>query len=83
MKINDLSNLSPINNSNKSIPQKAEKKGEKTDSINISSEAREIHKNEQEEKLREIKNKISEGYYDRKEVIQKTAMAILKELDSK
>ncbi len=82
MKINDLSNLAPLNSPNKNVSQKIEKKGEKTDSINISNEAREIIEQERQEKIDQVKQKISEGYYDRKQVLENTAKAILKELKS-
>ncbi|MCZ7603300.1 MAG: hypothetical protein QY331_02845 [Melioribacteraceae bacterium] len=80
MKINNVNNQPILPASKKNIPAKDEKKGQGVDSINISPEARELINSEQTAKLNEIRQKLSENFYSRKEVLEKTAEAILKEL---
>ena len=80
MKINNVNNQPILPASKKNIPAKDEKKGQSVDSINISPEARELINSEQTAKLNEIRQKLSENFYSRKEVLEKTAEAILKEL---
>lgn len=80
MKINNVNNQPILPASKKNVPAKDEKKGQGVDSINISPEARELINSEQTAKLNEIRQKLSENFYSRKEVLEKTAEAILKEL---
>jgi anti-sigma28 factor (negative regulator of flagellin synthesis) len=53
----------------------------KKDSVQLSPEAREMQHMEKEKKLNEIRAKIDAGFYSRREVIEKVASGILKELD--
>lgn len=80
MKINNINNQSLLPVSKKTPGSKADGKIENTDSIDISLQARELMKNEKSSKLNEIKQKLNENFYSRKEVLEKTAEAILKEL---
>lgn len=80
MKINNVNNQPILPASKKNVPAKDDKKGQSVDSINISPEARELINSEQTAKLNEIRQKLSENFYSRKEVLEKTAEAILKEL---
>ena len=82
MKINNVNNQPIFPNSKKNVTPKSEKKLDAADSINISSEARELVNSDRAEKINEIKQKLSENFYSRKEVIEKTAEAILRELKS-
>lgn len=80
MKINNLNNTPLIPNS-KNIPVSKDEKGNSVkDSIKISSEARELINGDKAAKINEIKQKLSENFYSRKEVIEKTAEAILKDI---
>jgi len=82
MKINNINNPSFLPSSKKNIEPKDVKKNEVSDSIQISSEARELLSQDRISKLNEIKEKLNQNFYSRKEVIEKTAEAILKELKS-
>jgi len=78
MKINNINNSHLYNTSKNSAVKKNEEQKEVTDSINISKQARELAENNK--KLESVKQKIGENFYNRDEVISKTADAILKEL---
>lgn len=81
MKINNV-NISNLNKPNKDAPvKKAEVEKEASDSIKISSEAREILNQEKAARINEIKDRLSKNFYNRKEILEKTAEAILKELN--
>lgn len=65
---------------NKSIKKEVQKK----DSLEISKEAKELHqKSEQLKDLSLIKERITTGFYNSDEVLDKVADRILKELNSK
>lgn len=82
MKINNINNSSLLPLSKKTNASKDGKKNEAIDSIQISQEAREILSQDKIAKLNEIKEKLNQNFYSRKEVIEKTAESILKELQS-
>lgn len=80
MKINNVNSQHLFPTSQKNIAPKDEKKLDSIDSINISPEARELGNSDRAEKISQVKQKLGENFYSRKEVLEKTAEAILKEL---
>ena len=84
MKVENINNSSLYNvNSNKnSNDDNSAAKASSADSINISSKAKELAKQNEGEKLAEIKEKISSNYYSKKEVLEATAKAILNDIES-
>ena len=84
MKVENINNSSIYNvNSNKnSSDESSAAKSSNVDSINISSKAKELAKQSEEEKMGEIKEKINSDFYSKKEVLEATAKAILKDLNS-
>lgn len=85
MKINNVNNSSIFKpNLNPKDEKHTGKKEtpENIDSINISKEAKELAKQNQAEKIALIKERISNNYYNKKEVLEATAKAILKELNA-
>ena len=84
MKVENINSSSIYNvNSNKnSGDDNSAAKASGADSINISSKAKELAKQNEEEKLTEIKEKMSNNYYSKKEVLEATAKAILKDIES-
>lgn len=80
MKINNVNNQHLFPTSKKNVTPKGDKKIDGADSIKISPQARELVNSDRAEKINEVKQKLSENFYSRKDVLEKTAEAILKEL---
>lgn len=80
MKINNLNNTPLLPSSKKNVVSKDEQNKNVKDTINISSEARELINSDRAAKINEVKQKLSENFYSRKDVIEKTAEAILKDI---
>jgi anti-sigma28 factor (negative regulator of flagellin synthesis) len=59
----------------------ADDKNKNLDKIELSSQAKEMLKAKTSDKIEEINRKIEEGFYSQKEVSEKVATAILKELE--
>lgn len=80
MKINNLNNTPLLPSSKKNVASKDEQNSNVKDTINISPEARELINSDRTAKINEVKQKLSENFYSRKDVIEKTAEAILKDI---
>ena len=50
------------------------------DKVHVSDEARSLYETERSKKLSEIQNKIDQGFYSKREVIEKVADAMLQDL---
>lgn len=50
------------------------------DRVEVSEEARALYEADQSRRIEEIRKKIAEGFYDRREVTEKVADAMLKEI---
>jgi len=82
VEIKGISNNGFTQSPNKVGKPESNKSNKPKDSIEISSEAREIVKTDLgSQRLEEIKQKLNNKFYDTEEVLSKVADAILKELD--
>lgn len=83
MEIKGISNNGFTQSPNKAGKPESNKLNKPKDSIEISSEAREIVKTDLgSQRLEEIKQKMQNKFYDSDEVINKVAAAIIKEFNS-
>lgn len=80
MKINNLNNAPLLPSSKKNVASKDGQDSNVKDTIKISAQARELINSDRAAKINEVKQKLSENFYSRKEVIEKTAEAILKDI---
>jgi anti-sigma28 factor (negative regulator of flagellin synthesis) len=53
---------------------------ETKDRVEVSDEARALYEADQSRRIEDIRKKIAEGFYDRREVAEKVADAMLKEM---
>jgi hypothetical protein len=65
---------------NKKSIKISDDKNKNTDKIELSSQAKEMLKAKNNDKIEEINRKIDEGFYSQKDVSEKVAASILKEL---
>ncbi len=64
----------------KKVKDEQEAKASSKDKVNVSEEARSLYENDKTNKLKEIGKKIDEGFYSQREVIEKVADAMLKDI---
>jgi len=64
----------------KKVKEEREAKASSKDKVQVSDEARSLFETDRSNKLNEIQKKIDEGFYSKKEVIEKVADAMLKDL---
>jgi hypothetical protein len=67
---------------NKKIAKSLDEKNKSSDRVELSSQAKELHKAQLESKMEEINNRISSGFYSQRNVTEKVAEAILKDIDA-
>ncbi len=64
----------------KKVKDEQEAKATSKDKVNVSNEARSLYESDKTNKLNEIGKKIDEGFYSQRDVIEKVADAMLKDL---
>jgi len=64
----------------KKVKDEQEAKAASKDKVNVSDEARSLYESGKSNKLKEIGKKIDEGFYEKPDVIEKVADAMLKDL---
>ncbi|HTX18084.1 MAG TPA: hypothetical protein VMG34_05415 [Bacteroidota bacterium] len=64
----------------KKVKEEQEAKGSSKDKVQVSDEARSLFETERTNRLNEIQRKIDEGFYSKKEVVEKVADAMLKDI---
>ncbi|HTY09811.1 MAG TPA: hypothetical protein VMF88_01955 [Bacteroidota bacterium] len=64
----------------KKVKDEQEAKAASKDKVNVSDAARSLYETEKANKLSQIEKKVDEGFYSQKDVIEKVADAMLKDL---
>jgi hypothetical protein len=65
---------------NKKIAKSLDEKNKNSDRVELSSQAKELHKAQLDSKMEEISNRISGGFYSQRSVTEKVAESILKDI---
>ena len=83
MGISEITNSGiPVQSSqSKKVKEEQEAKASSKDKVEVSDAARSLFASERSAKLNEIQKKIDEGFYSKKEVIEKVADAMLKDIN--
>ena len=64
----------------KKVKEEQEAKGSSKDKVQVSDEARSLFETDRTNRLNEIQKKIDEGFYSKRDVIEKVADAMLKDI---